>query len=213
MKDKFTVDFNGLAKTLSPRKTYRLEDVKDRIEKVGFNLVRFPDNSDTDQLWRVQETDEGPVIVALYGDNGGLVVESEEDEKRDWEAVPDKTSMNVFYKGEHLLSLSSQDLGIPTDEFSTLRRWLPRKLETDTDLQKNILQKVPTASRRLISSRFPELAKVAMCDVDDDAAAVDSFDPMEPTMTVEDMAVKIKSEFAPEDIRRLIDLLREEQVV
>lgn len=162
MKDKFTVDFDHLTQTLLPKKrAYRLADVEDRIERVAYDLVRFRDNADTDQLWKIEESSEGPVIVALYGDDGEIkTVES--STKNDWDAIPDKKAMHVFYKGEPLVSLSSEDLGIPAEEFGLLRRWLPRKLETDQGLQKALLNKVASSGRELIAQRFPELRKVAV---------------------------------------------------
>lgn len=160
MKDKFTVDFDHLTKTLLPQKqAHRLSDVEDRIEKVAYDLVRFRDNADTDQLWKIEESSEGPVIVALYGEDGGLKT-SESSCKGNWEAIPDKKAMHVFYKGEPLVSFSSDELGIPADEFGVLRRWLPRKLEADQGFQKALLSKVASSGRELIAQRFPELRKV-----------------------------------------------------
>jgi len=160
MKDKFTVDFDSLASTLLPKKAHRLADVEGRIEKVAYDLVRYRDNDDTDQLWKIEEGADGPVIVALYGDDGGLVVESEKEEKTDWDAVPDKTAMHIYYKNEPIVTLSSKDLGISSLEFSLARKWLPKKLAADERLQANLLTKVASASRALIPDRFPELRKV-----------------------------------------------------
>jgi hypothetical protein len=164
MKDKFTVDFDHLTQTLLPRRSYRLADVVDRIEKVAYDLVRFRDNADTDQLWKIEEGVDGPVIVALYGDEGELKT-AESSLKQDWEAIPDKTSMHIFYKGEPIVSLSSDDLGIPVDEFGIARRWLPRKLETDHDFQKILLSKAASGGRELIAQRFPELEKTVSNDL------------------------------------------------
>lgn len=159
MKDKFTVNFDNLSQTLLPQRSYRLADVQDRIEKVAYDLVRFRENEDTDQLWKIQEGVDGPVIVALYGDDGGLSVES--TEQNDWEALPDKSAMHIYYKGEPLVSLSSGDIGIPEEEFNIARRWLPKKLASDESLQKELFSKVAGRSRELICERFPELRKVA----------------------------------------------------
>lgn len=162
MKDKFTVDFDHLTQTvLPPQRIYRLADVEHRIEKVAYDLVRFRDNADTEQLWKIEEGADGPVIVALYGDDGGLKT-SESSIKNDWEAIPDKKSMHIFYKGEEIISLNSEDLGIPVDEFDLVRRWLPRKLSSDQGLQKALLRKVASAGRELIAQRFPELSKVVI---------------------------------------------------
>ncbi len=122
MKDKFTVNFDRLAETVTPQRAYRLKDVEHRIEKVAYDLVRFRENEDTDQLWKIEDGGDGPVIVALYGEDGSLPkVES----KRDWDVIPDKTAMHFYYKGEPLVSLSSAQLGIPESEFNIAGRWLP----------------------------------------------------------------------------------------
>jgi hypothetical protein len=159
MKDKFTIDFNSLANTLTSEKSYKLADVQNRIEKVAYDLVRFRDNEDTEQLWKIEERPDGPVIVALYGNDGSLMVESVKE--TDWEAIPDKTAMNIFYKGEPIVALSSDELGIPIEDFSLVKRWLPKKLSSDESLQKVLFNKMSIACRRLVANRFPELTKVA----------------------------------------------------
>lgn len=160
MKDKFTVNFDNLSQTLLPQTSYRLVDVQHRIEKVAYDLVRFRDNEDTDQLWKIQDGIDGPVIVALYGEDGGLAVESTK-EKSNWDALPDKSAMHIYYKGEPLVSLSSKDMGIPETEFNVARRWLPKKLASDESLQKEVFSKLGARSCELICQRFPELRKVA----------------------------------------------------
>jgi formate-dependent phosphoribosylglycinamide formyltransferase (GAR transformylase) len=160
MKDKFTVDFDHLTQSLLPQKrAYRLADVENRIERVAYDLVRFRDNADTDQLWKIEESADGPIIVALYGEDGAIKT-SESSTKQDWDAIPDKKAVHIFYKGEALMSLSSEELGIPTEEFGIVRRWLPRKLGTDQGLQKALFSKVASSGRELIAQRFPELRKV-----------------------------------------------------
>ena len=156
MKDKFTVDLDRLAQGMLPKRAYRLADVEHRIERVAYDLVRFRDNEDTDQLWKIQDSPDGPVIVALYGEDGGL-----KESKGDWETIPDKNAMHIYYKGEPLTSLSSEQLGIPVGEFNIARRWLPRKLASDESLQILLLEQIPRSGRKLIAQRFPELTKVA----------------------------------------------------
>jgi hypothetical protein len=168
MRDKFNVDFDRVAETLLPKNAYRLADVEHLIEKVGYDLVRFRDNQDTDQLWKIQEGADGPVIVALYGNDGNLVTESDSQPKGDWEAVPDKTAMHIYYKGEPLVILSAQEMGIPNEELGIARRWLPAKLAGNEDLQTALLSKVATNVRKLITQRFPELTKVANLPDDDE---------------------------------------------
>jgi len=164
MNDKFTVDFDRLAQTVLPKRTHRLADVEHRLERVAYDLVRFRDDQDIDQLWKIHDTPEGPVIVALYDEDGNPVREK----KSDWEVIPDKKAMHIYYKGEPLVSLSSEQLGIPESEFNIARRWLPRKLASDENLQRLLLEKVASTNRKLIAQRFPELTKVADVGIDED---------------------------------------------
>jgi hypothetical protein len=137
MKEKFTIDFQHLDNRLGKPTKYKLADVQDRIEKVAYDLVRFRDNDDTPQLWKINKTDEGEVIVALYNEEDSLKAQS------DWEAIPDKTAMQVFYKGEHITSLTESDMGIPAAEFGTVKSWLPKKLASDESLQSLCFLKCP----------------------------------------------------------------------
>jgi len=160
MKDKFTVDFDRLAERVVPQQTHRLRDVEHRIERVAYDLVRFRENEDTDQLWKIEDGGDGPVIVALYGDDGSLL-KTESSTKKVWEVIPDKTAMHFYYKGEPLVSLSSEQLGIPEDEFNIAGRWIPQKLASDERFQTLLLNTVSRTSRVHIAQRFPELTKVA----------------------------------------------------
>lgn len=162
MVDRFSINFDELSKTVAkPQNTYRLSDVQHKIEKVAYDLVRFRDNQDTDQLWKIEETADGPMIIALYGEDGQLTSES----KSDWDAIPNKQAMHIFYKGEPLAAFSSNELGIPVSEFSVARRWLPKKLASDQDIQRAIFEKLPNSNRIAIAKRFPELKKVAQAQM------------------------------------------------
>jgi hypothetical protein len=139
--------------------------------------------------------------VALYGDDGSLSVESNAQPKSDWEAVPDKKAMHIYYKGEPLVSLSSLEMGIPIREFNVARRWLPAKLASDKNLQQALIGKAPLSVRKLIAQRFPELTKVASLPSDIikaaaeeiQEAAVETTEPTTPR--------------APTELERLADSL------
>ena len=159
MKDKFTIDFDYLTNQLSTERIYKLADVQDRIEKVAYDIVRFRDNKDTDQLWKIEDRADGPVIIALYNDDGSLL--SESAESQEWDAIPDKTAMNIFYKGESIVALSETELGISKSEFPLVRKWLPKKLAASIQMQRNLFGLMPAASKKLVIKRFPELEKIA----------------------------------------------------
>lgn len=233
MKDKFTVNFDRLAETVVPQRAYRLKDVEHRIEKVAYDLVRFRENEDTDQLWKIEDGGDGPVIVALYGEDGSLP-NVESSVKRDWEVISDKTAMHFYYKGEPLVSLSSDQLGIPETEFNIAGRWLPQKLASDERFQMLLLNKVNRAGRVHIAQRFPELTKVA--DVTEDdwedesleneerdyeqehlgggnvAEAMDEYSMSGPDnyveTDVEELAESLKAVYSDAEIKELVDELR-----
>jgi hypothetical protein len=157
--EKYSVDYKDLCNDMDAPKAYRLEDVKDKIERVAFDVVRFRDNEDTDMLWRIDERDDGPVIVALYDEAGSMTSESTDEKK--WEALPDKSAgcLHVYYSGDPIVRLAASDLGIPADEVELAARWLPVKLAEDEDIQRFVMSKVHEASRKMLAEAHPELNK------------------------------------------------------
>src|SRR5271165_2267994 len=108
---KFNIDYSGLTHQIC-KKAYRLSDVKDRLETVAFDVVRFKDSDKSADLWQVQSADDGEYIVALY--------QPEEEEKTAalWEVVVNKTAsvLRVSYKGDPLVIVSASRMGIPRSE-------------------------------------------------------------------------------------------------
>ena len=110
------------------------------------HVNRFRDEDDSTKLWQIQETPEGPVIVAMYDlDEGDSELKSESD----WKAIPDKKAgVNVFHKGEAIIRLAVSDFGIPDSEISTLCRWLPKKLAEDSEFR-NMIHKMAQAPEEI----------------------------------------------------------------
>lgn len=158
--DKFNIDFSKLDKIMNSPKVYKLADVKDKIEKVAFDIVRFRDNEDTEQLWRVEETVDGPVIVAMY-DSDDMVsnsIVSEASQKTHWAAVSDKfANVNVFYKGDPITKFAASKMGIPDSEVGILCKWLPKKLASDHDLRMSLLKDLSESARELLVEKYPEI--------------------------------------------------------
>lgn len=165
--EKFPVDISELTYNILKKKAYRLSDVQDQIEKVAFDVVRFRDNKDTDVLWKIQETSEGPVIVALYDeDNSELpaITSSISAKKNDWEALSDKAAsfIDIFYHGEPVIKIKASDVPeMSKEDFSAMPRWLPNKLAEDEGFQSTILKKMASANREVFVSKHPELRKAA----------------------------------------------------
>jgi hypothetical protein len=163
LMNNFSVDLDQVYTNINKfqKKAYLLEDVKDRVEKVAFDVVRFRDNQDTDMLWKVEDSDDGPVIVALYDDELGAL--KSQASRKEWDAVvDDKTaSINVFYKGEPVSRIYAKEVGIPVSEVSTMARWLPAKLASDNNIRNEVLSRMSAESRVGLMNKYPELNTLA----------------------------------------------------
>jgi hypothetical protein len=151
---KFSIDYSGLAQLT--KKAYRLADVKDQLETVAFDVVRFKDGDKGADLWQVQSADDGDYIVALYD-------ETEETEKtasaNPWSVFVTKSGsdLQIAYKGDPLVRLASSKLGIPSSELHKAEQYLPEKLATNKKLVKALLSELSEAARLEVSRRYPEL--------------------------------------------------------
>lgn len=149
---KFSIDYSGLAKLT--KKAYRLSDVKDQLETVAFDIVRFKDGDKGAELWQVQNADDGDYIVALY---------DEEVEKtasgNPWGVFVTKSGsdLQISYKGDPLVRLASSKLGIPSAELHRAEQYLPEKLATNKKLVKALLSELSDAARQEVVRRYPEL--------------------------------------------------------
>lgn len=144
------LDYEFLAGKVNGRKTYKLADVKDRIEKVAFDTVRFKDADNLDKLWVI----DGDVIVATYDEDDDKI-----EVKSDWNALPNHTAshINVFYKSEPIHQISLATLGVPTEDASTVCRSLKIKLASDDSMRKSLLSELADEARELVLQKYPEL--------------------------------------------------------
>lgn len=162
--EKFAVNYNYLQGELTPGpRAFRYEDVKDRLKKVAFDVVRFVDGDDISGLWRIQETPDGEVIVAQYDDTSNLQVEKTASVKTNWRALADKSGENihVFYKDSPVTKVSLASVGIPIEDADIVCRYLPEKLATNEALASNLLSEMPRASVKELVKAYPELSSVA----------------------------------------------------
>ncbi len=149
-------DYKALNNKLSAKKAYKYEDVKHRLIKVAFDIVKFRDaDASIDGLWQIQNTDDGEVIVAMYEEKPELEVKS------NWTTALDKTAsnINVFYKHEFITKFSSSDLPEDTNvDIKKLAEHLPDSLDSNKSLRNAFLINLLTNDEReTFLSKNPEL--------------------------------------------------------
>jgi hypothetical protein len=151
---KFSIDYSGLATTIT-KKAYRLSDVKDQLETVAFDIVRFKDGDKGAELWQVQNADDGDYIVALYDDEAVEKTAS----TNPWSVFVTKNGqdLQVSYKGDPLVRVASSKLGIPSSELHQAEQYLPEKLANNKKLVKALLSMLSDTAKQEVSKRYPEL--------------------------------------------------------
>lgn len=150
---KFSIDFSSLENKIL-KKAYKLSEVKDRLETVGFDLVRFKDTDKSTELWQVQSADDGDYIVSLYE-------ESEEDvtKKSDWDVILSKTAgdLNISYKGDPIVRLSVTKLGFKPQDAEKVPSYLPERLAENKKLVKLLLNELSESAKNQVLNKYPEL--------------------------------------------------------
>jgi hypothetical protein len=149
---KFSIDYSGLENKVY-KKAYRLADVKDQLESVAFDIVRFKDSDKGADLWQVQSADDGDYIVALYNHD------EEEKTAALWEVAVTKTAgdLHVSYKGDPIVRVAASKLGIPPSELHKIPDYLPSKLAENKKLVKALLNELPTSAKNEVLKKYPEL--------------------------------------------------------
>ena len=146
------LDYSGLEKIIY-KKAYKLADVKDQLESVAFDIVRFKDSDKSAELWQVQNADDGDYIVALY--------ESESVEKlaSAWDVAVNKTAgdLHISYKGDPIVRIASSKLGIPKSEIYKIPDYLPTKLAESRKLVNALLNELPVSAKNEVLKKYPEL--------------------------------------------------------
>ena len=131
---------------------HKLSDVKDKIEKVAFDIVKFT-GDDSTKLWQIQSCDDGEYIVALYD------VESEVKKtasSNPWSVKVSNISgtINIFYKNAFVSQIKASELGIPSEEIEMTTHYLPKSLNENKRLASLVLKQ---AQSQDIFTKFPEL--------------------------------------------------------
>lgn len=151
---RFSIDYSGLANQIT-KKAYRLSDVKDQLETVAFDVVRFKDGDKGAELWQIQSADDGDYIVALYDEE----VEKTASAANPWGVyvATNGHDLQISYKGDPLVRFAASKLGIPSTELHRAEQYLPEKLATNKKLVKALLSELSETARLELSKRYPEL--------------------------------------------------------
>lgn len=149
---KFSIDYSGLENKIY-KKAYKLSDVKEQLETVAFDIVRFKDGDKGADLWQIQDAEDGQYIVAIY--------KSEEDEKvaKDWSVSVNKTAsfLQVSYKGDPIVKVAASRFSIPPKELHKAEQYLPEKLSQNKKLVKALLNELSKSAKDEVLSKYPEL--------------------------------------------------------
>jgi hypothetical protein len=150
---KNVINYSGLENLLY-KKAYRLSDVKDQLETVAFDIVKFRDADKGADLWQVQSADDGDYIIALYQPDEEVKVAAL------WDVSISKAAgmMQVSYKGDPIVKIAASKIGIPNNELDQVPQYLPAKLAENKKLVKALLNQLTQSAKKEVLSKYPELA-------------------------------------------------------
>lgn len=154
MSNKFRIDYDNLSNTVD-KKSFKFSDIKHTLEKVAFDVYRSKDNPE--ELWQVQNSDDGDYIVAKYSDE-----EQKPEVKtasRSWQVLIEHPSdIHIFYKGQQITKLAAKNLGLNEEDLPTIEKYIPNKLATDAKFVKSLINSLDNASKEYFIKLYPELA-------------------------------------------------------
>jgi len=154
---RFEVDYSVLDKKVA-NKVYKLSDVKHKLEKVAFDVVRFKDGN-PEELWQIQSADDGEFVVARYETE-----DAKEGQKitasTNWNVFVNKISsdINIFYKGRPITKIAASQLGVDPCDAETIQRFLPQKLATDKTFMKAFMNSLDANTKSELLKLYPELS-------------------------------------------------------
>ncbi len=146
----FELDYNTLSNL--GKKTYKLSEVKDRIIRVAFDVVRFKD-APIDELWEIQNADDGDYIVARYTtEDETAPTVKEASSKSPWETMVREGSgeVHLFYKGVAFTKFAHEDA-------ETIKHFLPTKLSTDQHFVDALIDTLSPERQTEVKKLYPEL--------------------------------------------------------
>lgn len=155
--DKFNIDFDNLSEKMKKKRAYRMEDVKGRIRKVAFDVVRFIDSEGLDNLWKVKTVGDEEYIVAMYGEDEEKVEKTASENL--WRAIENGRGVDIFYKGAAVGTIDLSSLGFDPSDRQLASQWIPVKLGEDRDFTDRFISSLSSSERENLAVVAPELVR------------------------------------------------------
>ena len=107
---KPVVDIKTIINSYEKEEKIPFEENKHKFKKIAFD-VYAPLNDATDNLWVVQDTDDGSFLTRTHWDHDNVNVKESKEEG--WDALPDKSGDNItlYYKDTPLINMSAKEYG------------------------------------------------------------------------------------------------------
>lgn len=152
---KFALDYSNLEDQLQEKpRVFKLSEVKDKIKKVAFDVVKFNDSEGLDGLWQIKETEDGEYIVATYDDSE---LTSESAPESPWKALASADQVHVFFHDTPVAKVTTASVGLPMEEAPQLARHLTDKLASNQKLVKSLLKELSQEEKQELFAKHPEL--------------------------------------------------------
>jgi len=149
---KFLVDLDQVARNMSKR-AFKFADVQDKFERVAFDIFRKKDGN-AEELWQVQNADDGDYIVALYNDEEEKIATASVPA---WSVIVKNADFHIFYKQDYLCKVAASQLGFENTDIELAQRYLPSKLASNKNLVKALFNTVNNETRKEWLAKYPEL--------------------------------------------------------
>lgn len=157
--DKFKLDSNELESRLNAPKMFKLEEVKDQIRKVAFDVVTFRNNPET--LWKIVPGDDGEYIVANYPVVEDSITANVQTEnvKLSWSVETDRLNKTatIFYKSTPITNINLKSINV--DDTEDFKYRVPRLLSKNASLVNKMINGLDSDYKNQVLSLHPELKK------------------------------------------------------
>lgn len=159
VNNKYSVDYSALNEKFTEKPTFKYADVADRLVKVAFDIVKFKDSDNIDGLWKIQATDDGEVIVAMYDSDAVDTVKTASARSEEWAAIADSSRkyVNIFYKNDPVSQVKLASFGFEPNDADMLCEILPAKLSQSKSFRDDLLNSLSTNDREELFSKYAEL--------------------------------------------------------